>query len=120
MQPVTGDAALADKVEDYLREIPGARETRFNALHNLILERYPQVTVDMKYKMPTYHIGNNWVALANQKNYISLYTCDAEDIKTFKHNHPTIKTGKTCINFRESDELPLDDLADVLAIAFEI
>lgn len=107
-------------MQDYLREIPSARETQFNVLHDLILERYPQVTVDMKFKMPTYTISENWVALANQKNYISLYTFDAEDIKTFKQCHPTIKSGKTCINFCESDELSLDGAADVLARAFEI
>jgi len=48
----------------------------------------------MKYKMPTYQVGDGWVAIANQKNYISLYTCGYHHIVGFKNNNPGIKTGK--------------------------
>ncbi len=108
---------MTDEVQIYLGEIPTARKPHFQSLHDLIVELYPRALVDMQYKMPTYHVTDNWVALANQKHYISLYTCDAKDLVTFKKNHQRIKTGKTCINFRESDDIPLDSVAEVITNA---
>jgi hypothetical protein len=39
------------------------------------MQLYSDAGIDMGYKMPTYRIGDAWVALANQKQYISLYSC---------------------------------------------
>ena len=63
-------------VKTYLDAVPAERVAHVNAPHNLITELLPDATVDMQYKMPTYRVGDGWVAIANQKNYISLYTCD--------------------------------------------
>jgi len=71
----------------------------------------------MLYKMPTYQVDDGWVAIANQKRYVSLYTCGYHHIADFKAKHPQIKTGKGCINFRQKDELPLDDLKAVVTHA---
>lgn len=67
-----------------------------------------------KYRMPTYQYGEGWVAIANQKNYISLYTCGYHHIESFKQKHPGIKTGKGCINFKDKDSLPIQDLKAVV------
>lgn len=106
-------------VKKYIAEIPVERKNRFDSLHSLILRLYPDASVDMEYRMPTYRIGEGWVALANQKNYISLYTCGYHHIETFKTQHPQIKTGKGCINFRDKDEVPLKDLEAVIRHAIE-
>ncbi len=73
----------------------------------------------MKYKMPTYSVGNGWVAIANQKHYISLYTCGYHHIQAFRENHPKIRTGKGCINLRDNDVFPLEDLSEVIRHAIE-
>lgn len=73
----------------------------------------------MRYKMPTYELGEGWIALANQKDYISVYTCSAEHIVNFKKKHPKIKTGKGCINFKDGDDIPLNDLKGVIKSAME-
>ena len=62
---------------------------------------------------------DGWVAIANQKHYVSLYTCGYHHIEDFKNAYPKVRTGKGCINFREKDELPLDALADVVRHAIE-
>lgn len=59
--------------------------------------------------MPTCKNGGTWVALANQKQYISLYTCSASHLESYKQKYPQQKTGKGCINFRDSDEIHYDD-----------
>jgi hypothetical protein len=50
------------------------------------------------------------VAVANQKNHASLYICGYCHIAPFKVKHPNIRTGKGCINFRDSDPLPVNNL----------
>ncbi len=106
-------------VENYFKSVPPERSERFHALHSLIIELYPAVVVDMSYKMPTYRVGEGWVALANQKNYISLYTCGYHHIESFKENNPRIKTGKGCINFKDNDDWPIKDIKRVIIHAIE-
>jgi hypothetical protein len=69
--------------------------------------------------MPTYRHGDGWVALANQKNYISLYTCAESHIETYKRRLPRQKTGKGCINFRARDEIYYDNPEYVIRHAIE-
>lgn len=105
---------MNENVETYVSSVPGHRKSRLDALHELIVGLFPHATVSMKYKMPTYQVEDGWVAIANQKNYISLYTCGYHHIERFKEKFPEIKTGKGCINFRDKDELPLQDIAAVV------
>lgn len=107
------------EVEAYIAAVPEGRRARIRALHGLILALYPQARVDLAYRMPTYHVDAGWVALANQKNYVSLYTCGYHHISEFRDRHPGIKTGKGCINLRDRDDLPMDDLRAVVRHAIE-
>jgi uncharacterized protein YdhG (YjbR/CyaY superfamily) len=106
-------------VKAYFDAVPKERRSVVDALHALILRLYPDATVDMQYRMPTYHAGDGWVAIANQKHYVSLYTCGAHHLAEFKQKHPQIKTGKGCINFKCSDTLPLEDVELVVRHAIE-
>lgn len=105
---------MNDDVKAYLDSVPESRAAHVHALHELILELFPDAVVDMRYKMPTYQVGDGWVAVANQKSYVSLYTCGAAHLAAFKEKHPQYRTGKGCINFRERDTLPLPALRAVI------
>ena len=107
------------EVQDYIASIPKNRIDRFMSIHNLIKKLYPETIIDMSYRMPTYKIGDGWIALANQKNYISLYTCGASHLDSYKQKYPQQKTGKGCINFRERDEIHYGDLEAVIKHAME-
>ncbi len=107
------------EVGSYINSVPAERRERFDTLHALIVKLYPAAVVDMSYRMPTYKIGEGWVALANQKKYISLYTCGYHHIAAFKENNPGIKTGKGCINFKDTDDLPIKDVKGVIKHAIE-
>ena len=102
------------QVKAYFSRAPEKRKAHLMALHELIVGLFPSATIDMKYKMPTYQFGEGWVAVANQKSYVSLYTCGPAHIAKFKEKYPKFKTGKGCINFKESDSLPLADLKSVV------
>ncbi len=110
---------MNDEVERYFAAVPEDRRALLDALHRLIIGAYPDAQIDMKYRMPTYQVSDGWVALANQKRYVSLYTCGAHHLAQFKDKHPAIKTGKGCINFRPGDELPLADVEQVVRHAIE-
>ncbi|HUT39754.1 MAG TPA: DUF1801 domain-containing protein [Gammaproteobacteria bacterium] len=103
----------------YFESVPESRKERVDTLHSLIVSLYPNAVVDMKNKMPTYVVGDGWVALSNQKQYISLYTCGYRHIEGFKAKNPGIKTGKGCINFKDSDGLPIGDIKSVVKHAIE-
>lgn len=98
-------------------EIPTNRTERFNAIRQLILVNFPEAVESMKYNMPTYELGQHWLALANQKNYLSLYTCAAHHLVSFQEKYPNIKTGKGCINIKDKDQFELEDLLAVITSA---
>ncbi|MEE9494216.1 MAG: DUF1801 domain-containing protein [Gammaproteobacteria bacterium] len=107
------------KYDEYLRGIQENRVERFHSLIDLVKLMYPAATLSMKYKMPTFTYKEGWISIANQKHYISLYTCGAHHLESFKAKHPEIKTGKGCINFKDKDEIPLQDLKPVIMSALE-
>ena len=107
------------EVQTYFNATPPERQKRLNQLHLMIVELYPDATINMKYKMPTYQVGEGWVAIANQKNYVSFYTCGYHHIEKFKVKHPKINTGKGCIRFKDRDPLPLAELQLVVKHAIE-
>ena len=73
----------------------------------------------MSYRMPTYRAKDGWVALANQKRYVSLYTCGAHHLVEFKVKCPGIGTGRGCINFKVTDPVPGTALRQVIRHAIE-
>ncbi|MDH3418499.1 MAG: DUF1801 domain-containing protein [Gammaproteobacteria bacterium] len=106
-------------VKRYLAAVPENRKPLVERLHGLIVGLYPEVAIDMSYRMPTYKVGDGWVALANQKRYVSLYTCGAHHLAAFKKRYPGIKTGTGCINFRLSDEVADEAIEQVIEHAIE-
>ena len=107
-------------IDDYLAELPGHRRQRIGRLLELIRNIAPQAGESLKYKMPTFVLGDGWIAVGNQKHYISLYTCSAEHIAPFSEKHPKQKTGKGCINFKDSNELFEKDLERVVRSALKL
>jgi uncharacterized protein YdhG (YjbR/CyaY superfamily) len=110
---------MDSRVKEYFSVAPDSRLSKLNALHKIIVSSFPDIHLDMKYKMPTYQLGDGWVAIANQKNYVSLYTCGYHHIEKFKQKNPEIKTGKGCINFRDKDKIPLQDVRQVIQHAIK-
>lgn len=112
--PTAENSKLNEDVRRYFDGVPDSRKPHIEALHSAIVACFPDITVDMKYRMPTYSHGEGWVAIANQKNYVSLYTCSAQHLAQFKKNYPEYKTGKGCINFRPKDEVPAEAVKAVI------
>lgn len=104
----------AQAIARYVALVPEARRERALALHGLILSLFPQAAISMEHRMPTYRLGANFIAWASQKRHLALYTCSEARIAGFRARHPEVSAGKGCLRFRDSQRLPLADLAQVV------
>ena len=104
----------AQAIARYVAQVPEARRERALALHGLILSLFPQAAISMEHRMPTYRLGEEYVAWASQKRHLALYTCSDVRIAGFRARHPEVSAGKGCLRFRDSQRLPLADLAQVV------
>ncbi len=111
--------AVNKEVKRYIDAVSPERKRLLEQLHAIILGLYPDADVDMSYRMPTYKAKDGWVAIANQKHYVSLYTCGAHHIAEFKKQHPKIKTGTSCINLKITGPIPVPALKRVIRHAIE-
>lgn len=126
---VSSKAATA---EEYLKELPEDRREAISAVRQVILENLPEGYQEgMLYGMLCYSIPLEdypetyngkplmYVALASQKNYMSLYLTNV-------YGHPDMEQkfedayaasgkrmdrGKGCVRFKQLDDLPLDVVA---------
>ncbi|MBN2047035.1 MAG: DUF1801 domain-containing protein [Anaerolineaceae bacterium] len=105
------------EVSQYIENIPNKQRPGFDLIFNKILTAVPEVTVGFAYRMPTFSMGGEIIcALAAQKHYISLYL-DPALVDQYRAKFPGLSIGKSCIRFRQPDDLPaaaLDQLIDEL------
>jgi uncharacterized protein YdhG (YjbR/CyaY superfamily) len=107
------------EVQRYIDAVPEERKPLFLKLQALILGLYPNAEVLMWYRMPSYRVKPGWVALANQKHYVSLDTNGEHHIAEFKAEYPRIKTGTGGINLKVTDQFPVAALKKVIRHAIE-
>ena len=100
----------SDAVERYYSSLPENRLNRVKKIRNSLLETCIGVKETFKYKMPTFEKDGNWVALANNKNYISVYFCSEDLILNIKKRYPELDTGKGCVRIKDNNKLPIDEL----------
>jgi hypothetical protein len=126
----------ATTVEDYLAELPAERREVVSAVRDVVRRNLPkgfQETMNwgmISYELPlerypdTYN-GQplNYAALAAQKNYYALYLMTASQDseqeaflkEAFKKAGKKLDMGKSCLRFKQLDDLPLDVIARVVA-----
>lgn len=107
-------------IDEYMAQVPRGRRGRMEGLIGRIRAWFPDARISMKYKMPTFEIGDNWVAVGNRKSYVSLYTCSEKHISPYVEKHPATRCGKGCINFRDRDEIDFEDLKEVITHALDV
>ncbi len=122
----------ADSVESYLASVPKERQEDILFLHKFIQKTVPKLKSHFAYNMLGY--GSfpyrnskkeilNWptIALANQKNYISLYICSVYngDYIAEKNSKDLgkVNVGKSCVRFKRVSDLNLNTLKKVLLLA---
>ena len=101
-------------IDEYMQKVPPARRGRVEEIMGRIRSWFPDARITIRYGMPTFVIGRNWVSVANQKSYVSVYTCSGEHVAPYIEKHPGIKHGKGCLNFRDRDGIDYGDLMEVV------
>jgi uncharacterized protein YdhG (YjbR/CyaY superfamily) len=110
---------MDEAVQTYIDAIPADRKPLFDRLQSLILELYPDAEIVISYQIPTYKARGERISLGLWEKGVSLYTTDPQHIENFRSRHPTIKTGKASLNFKLTDELPEDDIREVIRQAIQ-
>lgn len=108
--------------EQYLEGLPAERRVEIERVWGLVREHLPAgYTEEVGGKFLSFKAGADWyVALANQKNYISLYLMPLYVFPEMKAKFDAaaskkLKCGKSCINFQRAEELPLETLAEIVS-----
>jgi Domain of unknown function (DU1801) len=128
--------SAAETVEDYLNELPPERRQAISAVRDVILENLPDGYEEgigfgmLEYRVPlerypeTYN-GKplSYVALANQKNHMSLYLMgvygDSGEESWFQREYRAsgkkLDMGKSCVRFKRLEDLPLKLVGEAVA-----
>jgi hypothetical protein len=122
----------AKTVKEYLSAVPEDKKETVLALHNFIKKAVPKLTpyfaINMigygKFKYLNYKKETiDWpiIALADQKQYISIYVCSIIDRKyvaeKYKAELGKVKVGRSCISFKKLGDVNLPILKRVLKLA---
>lgn len=125
----------AKSVSDYLNKVDEPRRSDMKQLHALIRKVVPQYIPFLisgmigygkyHYKYASGREGD-WsiVALASQKNYISVYVCAVKGGKYlaeyYKKEFPKASIGKSCIRFKRIEDIDLKVLQKLLKEAAQL
>ena len=119
-------------VKEYLASVPAERKEAIDFLHEFIQKSVPKLKPHFAYNMLGYgsfpYVNYKkeqflWptIAMANQKNYISIYVCaiDGKEYlaEKFKDDLGKVSVGKSCIRFKKLEDLHLPTLKKVLQLA---
>jgi hypothetical protein len=104
----------------YLDNLPPERRETVDRVWGLIRDNVPEgYTEDIGPKFLSFKAGDEmYVALANQKNYVSLYLMPVYVFPELKarldNSGRKLKCGKSCINFKAAEDLPLETIAEIV------
>lgn len=106
---------MTQSVSDYLENPKNPKHGHdLMRLRDFLQAQLPDAVEDMRYSMPTYsQNGQVVVAMASQKNYLSLYM-DVDLVEEHKVELGNLDCGKSCIRFKQVDDLPLAVIATIL------
>ena len=122
----------ATTVKEYLDAVPAERKELIDFLHDFIQKSAPSLKTFFAYNMLGYgkfpYVNYKkepieWpvIALANQKNYVSIYVCSVVDGEYVAEKHKDelgkVSVGKSCIRFKKLEDVNLDVLKKVIKIA---
>ena len=122
----------AKSVEEYLLMVPDDRKKDIDFLHGFIQKAVPKlkpyyasnmIGYGSFYYLDSKKQKRDWpiIALANQKNYITIYVCtivgDKAAAEKYKKELGKLTKGISCIRFKKIEEIKLETLKIVLKLA---
>jgi len=126
----------ATTVQEYLDSLPADRRATIESVREVVRRNLPegyQETINwgmLSYEIPLERYPDTYngqplgyMALASQKNYVSLYLMsvygDPETERWFTERYRAsgkkLDMGKSCVHFHKADDLPLDLIGEVVS-----
>ncbi len=122
----------ATTYQEYFDALSPERRTILEFIEKFIKTKTPGLKPNFLYNMPGYGSFKSknskkqmidWptVAVASQKDYVSLYVCAVQDGKylaeSYKDKLGKVSVGKSCVRFKKIEDLNLDGLEELLKLA---
>lgn len=122
----------AKSIKEYFAQLPEERKEPLEFLHKFIQETDSTLKPNFLYNMPGYGSFKykdskkqlfDWptIALASQKNYMSLYVCSIDDGEYLAEKYADklgkVNVGRSCIRFKKLSDLNLEELKKVIKLA---
>ena len=101
----------AANISEYLEELPPDRQSALKELRALIHRVAPGIVEEMQYGLPAF---GDLCAMASQKNYMALYVCEGDIVKTHLAQLGKVSCGKGCIRFKRLGDLNLNAVESIL------
>jgi hypothetical protein len=123
-------------VEEHIDSLPEGREEIVRAVHERVRAAAPELDVkmwtDKIIGYGTYHYRyasgreGDWfpIGLANNKQYVSLYICAADDDGYLAEQNADrlgkVSVGKSCIRFKRLEDIDLDVVSELCRRAADL
>ncbi len=108
-QSVRHGVAMDDSVRNYIELIAPEFRPLFNRIERLIFDCFPEATVTLSYRMPTYKVGKTRLYVGVWKHGVSIYGWGHGGADSFISNHPSLKTSTGTMQLRPGDAAGITD-----------
>lgn len=107
----------ATTVDQYIAEAPEERREDLQRIREMIRDAAPNADECMRYGHPHWDLDGSLFALASQKHHLSLYVAEKEIMAQVQPRFQSLRgvsAAKSCLRFRRLDQVPVDEVEDLL------
>lgn len=105
---------MNQNIQDYIDSVQDERKELFMKFQAIILKYFPEVNTKISFSMPFYTTSTGWIFLRYWQKGVALYMGIIPTLLAFKKKFPKIKTGKGSIKFDLKDDVPWEDMEEVI------
>lgn len=108
----------AVSAKTYLEAMPASRRLQLQKLRMILKKVAPKAKEEFSYGMLYYPFKGPLFALASQKNFMALYITYHDLVTHYKSQLGKASFGKSCIRFRNINNLNLDAVQALIEDAY--
>ncbi|TGK20738.1 DUF1801 domain-containing protein [Leptospira fluminis] len=101
------DHQIESPIDSYVQRASEIRKERMQELLEFVRSEFPDLRETLKNNMPTLERNGKSLSFANQKSYLTVQFRQESFVRAFKIKAPNITCGKTRINLRDKDKIPM-------------
>jgi uncharacterized protein YdhG (YjbR/CyaY superfamily) len=107
--PGTVDGTVDPAVQAYLDGVAPTHRPLLDRVHGVVMDLQPGAELVLRYKMPTYQVGEHQLHVAVWKHGLSLYGWREDRDGGFVERHPEMSSGKGTIRIPLADAGTISD-----------